>query len=275
MSVRLIAFDLDGTLLDEKKRISEANSAALLAAAMKGIWLVPCTARLYEMMPDEVKNLDCVRYVISVNGAEVYDCETAQAICRAEISPETAEKLFDYMDGLSVVYDCYQDGMPWIDRSFYERAEELVGDPETVEMIRRRNPVDGFREEMRRRGRPIQKTQMFFKDLNRRAAEMEQLKERFPMCTIVSSLYNNIEVNGAGANKGAALARLCKHLGITLSECITFGDGNNDISMLKIAGIGIAMENAPDEVKSAADVVTDSNENDGVAKAIHRYALQP
>ena len=273
MSVRLIAFDLDGTLLDEKKMISEANAAALLAAAMKGIWLVPCTARLYEMMPDVVKKLPFIRYVISVNGAEVYDSETKQAICRAEIPPDIAEQLFDYMDSLPVVYDCYQDGVPWIERDFYERAGELLDDPDTVEMIRRRRPVDGFREEMRRRNRPIQKTQMFFNDLGRRTVEMEQFRVRFPMCSVVTSLFNNIEINGAGANKGAALARLCRHIGTSLSECMTFGDGNNDISMLRIAGIGIAMGNAPDEVKAAADIVTDSNENDGVARAIRRYAL--
>ena len=163
MSIGLIAFDLDGTLLDEKKRISEQNLKALQVAADNGIYLVPCTARLFQTIPQEVRELPFIRYAITVNGAEVYDRDRDCAVCRAEIPAEEAEMLYDYMDKLPVIYDCYQQGRGWIDQHFYDNAEKLISDEYTLRLIRgMRTPVDNFRKTMRERKLPIQKTQMFF-----------------------------------------------------------------------------------------------------------------
>ena len=274
MSIGLIAFDLDGTLLDEKKRISEQNLKALQVAADNGIYLVPCTARLFQTIPQEVRELPFIRYAITVNGAEVYDRDRDCAVCRAEIPAEEAEMLYDYMDKLPVIYDCYQQGRGWIDQHFYDNAEKLISDEYTLRLIRgMRTPVDNFRKTMRERKLPIQKTQMFFADIELKNEQMEQIKIEFPMYSVTGSLYNNIEINSGKANKGAALAALCDYLKIDLSECMALGDGNNDVSVLKMAGIGVAMGNAADEVKKAADHVTETNEESGVAKAIFHYAL--
>ncbi len=274
MKIRLVAFDLDGTLLDNKKQISAENRAALEAAAKKGVYLVPCTARLFNKMPEQVRSLPFVRCAITVNGAEVFDRDKNCAVCRAEIPAAEAEILYDYMDGLPVIYDCYQEGEGYIDRYFYEHALELTGDEHTARLIAvTRKPLERFRETMRERGLPIQKTQMFFKDLDLRTEKMRQIKKEFPLYSVTGSLYNNIEINAGSANKGEALLRLCEYIRISPSECMAIGDGNNDVSMLKAAGIGVAMDNAADEVKAFADVVTASNEESGVAKAIRRYVL--
>ena len=274
MSIRLITFDLDGTLLDNRKQVSAENREALFTAGERGIFLVPCTARLFDKIPDAVKKLPFVRYVITVNGAEVYDRKEGRVIRRAELSVQEAEALYDYMDNLPVIYDCYQKGQGWMKREFYEHAGDLIKDKAFLRMLRStRIPVEHFREEMHRRDCPIQKTQMFFGDLKRRDLEMERVKERFPMHAVTSSLCNNIEINSGSATKGAALTDLCGHLGILPSECMALGDSNNDISMLRLAGIGVAMDNASSDVKGRADVVTASNEESGVAKAIRQYAL--
>lgn len=272
MKIKLIAFDLDGTLLDRNKQISEDNMKALVEADAKGIYIVPCTARLFNKMPEEVRALPFVHYAITVNGAEVYDRERDCAVCRAEIAPEEAEILYDYMEKLPVAYDCYQEGNGWIDCEFYDNAEKYFSDPKTAALIRRlHSPVDNFRETMRARKLPIQKTQMFFDDIPLRNEMMEKVQKDFPMYAVTGSLRNNIEINAGDANKGNALAALCRYLNIELSECMAIGDGNNDISMLKMAGIGVAMGNALEVVKQAADYVTDTNEESGVAKAIWHY----
>lgn len=270
MAIKLIAFDLDGTLLTTQKQITEETFAALSEAAAKGIYLVPCTGRLYKMVPDVVKELPFVRYMITVNGARIYDHKTGEALYRAEIQPDVAETVFDYLDTLPTVYDCYQDGEPWVDQKFYDRADEIFHDERTVRLVRLRNPIENFRQVVRERNRPLEKIQMFFDDAERRKLELVRIAEKFPMCTVVSSIYNNIEINALNATKGETLEQLCRYLNINLSECMALGDQGNDISMLTKAGIGVAMGNAK-EVKAAADWITDGNNFDGAAKAIRHF----
>lgn len=114
---------------------------------------------------------------------------------------------------------------------------------------------------------------MFFKDPDRRVEELERLPKLFPELAVTSSLANNIEINAKNANKGQALRFLCTHLGMEVSESMAFGDGSNDLSMIEASGIGVAMANADSILLAAADYITDSNDRDGVAKAIDRFCF--
>ena len=96
---------------------------------------------------------------------------------------------------------------------------------------------------------------------------------RFPEVKVTNSTWNNLEINIRTAHKGRALARFAEHLGLTLANCIAFGDGANDLTMVEAAGVGVAMANACPEVLAAADHVTTSNDEDGVAAALRRFGL--
>ena len=109
MTVKLIAFDLDGTLLDDDKHLPPENRSALKAAYDRGIFLVPATGRILKALPDELMDLGLFRYFIFANGALVYDLQEQRALYRARIEPELAVRLCEYMDTLPVLYDCYQD----------------------------------------------------------------------------------------------------------------------------------------------------------------------
>ena len=124
---------------------------------------------------------------------------------------------------------------------------------------------------LREQGRPLQKLQMFFKDMDRRAVELERLPKLFPDLAVTSSIVNNIEINAKNANKGQALRFLCRYLGLDVSQSMSFGDGTNDLSMIEAAGVGVAMQNSDPLLFPAADYITDTNDNDGVAKAILKY----
>lgn len=272
MKLRLIALDLDGTLLDERKQLSERNRAALQRASDAGVQIVPCTGRLFQNIPAFIRELPFVRYAITVNGGEIYDKAEQRALHRAEIPLEDAERLFDYMETLPVIYDCYQNGHGWIDRKYYEKMAEYVGSSVDLEMLKQiRTPLDHFREEMRRRGLSIQKTQMFFKDPERRLDELERMPKLFPETSVTSSSARNIEINNRNANKGEGLRVLSACLGIDPAQTMAFGDDLNDISMLKAARVGVAMGNAADAVKAAARLVTKTNVEDGVAEVIEQY----
>lgn len=274
MAIKIILLDLDGTLLTSDKQISPANHAALDRAASQGIHIVPSTGRFFGGMPQVVRDLPFIRYAITVNGAQIYDAAEDRVLHRAEIQPEDAELIYDCLDTLPVIYDCFLDGWGYMDRRSYARIDEFISDPRVNQMVKDlRKPVENFRAFIRDQHRPVQKIQMFFQDLTLREQVWAQLIDQFPHMSVTSSIVNNVEINEKHANKGEALAVLCRHLGVSIHETMSFGDGSNDRSMILAAGTGVAMANADPSLKEIADYVTDTNDNDGVAKAIQRFCF--
>ena len=130
--------------------------------------------------------------------------------------------------------------------------------------------MDDLKEFLRADGGSVQKAQMHFRDMRARKRELETLPALFPELAVSTSVPTNIELNIAAANKGAALLALCAALGIAPEETLAFGDGTNDLTMIRAAGCGVAMGNADFSVKAAADTVCDDNEHDGLAKYLER-----
>ena len=274
MDIKLILLDLDGTLLDNSKNLPEENRRALEQAAARGVHIVPASGRLYDGMPECIRALPFVRYAVGSNGAQIYDVREKKILHRAEIPLALAERVYDYLDTLPVIYDCYMDGSGWMDSAQYARIDEFVADPAINRMAKTvRGPVDGFRAFITAQGKSLQKIQMFFKDMDRRALEMERLRAMFPELVVSSSIYNNIEMNTQSATKGEALRFLCRHLGIDIRDAMAFGDKSNDLPMIRAAGLGVAMANADPELLAQADYVTDANDRNGVARALERFVL--
>lgn len=272
MPVRLIAFDLDGTLLDGRKNIPEENLRALRAAAAAGALLVPATGRIYTGVPELLRQLPGARYFITINGACAYDAVEDKNLYASELSVDCCLRLIAYMDRLPAIYDCYQDNWGYISRDMFEKAGDYIPDPGIMKMMRElRTPVDSLADTLRQKGRPVQKMQMHFQDMDERKRQLKLVAERFPETAVSSSLPWNIEINSAGATKGQALKALCSALDIDLGDVLAFGDGSNDLDMLRTAGIGVAMGNAVEEVKAAADWVAPNNEEAGVAAGIWRF----
>lgn len=271
MKYKIIAFDLDGTLLDDEKNIPPENLDAMKRAAELGIILAPATGRIYNGIPATLRELPFIRYCICMNGAWVGDVREKRTLYSAEIPAKRAVELLRFMDGLPVIYDCYQDDWGWMSRSMYEKVYEYVSDKKVAELTQRtRNQVDDLKALLLERGRPVQKMQMHFKDHAARLEWLEKLPKLWPDISVTSSIASNIELNAAAANKGEALLALCSALKVAPEDSIAFGDGTNDISMLRAAGVGVAMENAEPEVKAAADMLTGNNNAAGVAQAIRR-----
>lgn len=267
--IRIVALDLDGTLLDSGKNLSSVNRDALAAAAEKGMYIVPTTGRFFGGMPESVRSLPFVRYAITVNGAQVYDRETDTAIVREELPLDTALAIMRYLDGFDVIYDCYQDNWGRMTASMQERAADYASDEHYLRMIRElRKPYPDLKAYLAGEGRDVQKIMLFARNAEIREQVAKGVKERFPGLAVTASTWNNLELNSANAHKGLALKRFAEHLGLGLENCIAFGDGANDVSMVRMAGVGVAMSNACPEVLAVADLVTLSNDEDGVAVAL-------
>lgn len=270
--VRLIASDLDGTLLDEQKQVSARNQAALQKAAEQGILFVPATGRIYSAIPEAVAGLAFVRYMITVNGSGVYDRAEEKMLFEAKIPKEEAIRLFQFIRRYGTLFDCYMEGHGYMERRYYERIDEYWIEALRPMVRATRTPVEDLPAYVREHG-DVQKVQMVFQDMQLRARAFRELAKAFPDMLATSSIENNIEINIWEANKGYAFTRLCGLLGIDTAETVAFGDGGNDVTLLEAAGTGVAMANACEEAKAAADAVTLSNSEDGIAEYLEKYVL--
>lgn len=269
--VRIIALDLDGTLLNSEKTLTPRNRAALSAASDEGIEIVPATGRFYRGMPEVIRALPFVRYVITINGAQVFDVQTGESIYSADIPTEEAVAFYEYLDTLPVIYDAYVDGWGYMTDAMQQRVEDYGMLPFQITMMRElRSPVPELKAYLREGARRPQKMQLFVRDVSYRDALLRELTERYPQFAVSTSLPNNIEVNSFDADKGRALLALADKLGVDRAQTMAFGDGLNDLTMLRAAGVGVAMENGHPDVKAAAERIAPGCDNDGVAKVIEQ-----
>lgn len=266
--IRLIALDLDGTLLDSEKRISPRNRAALEAAAARGIHIVPTTGRFFDGMPECVRDLPFVRYAVTVNGAAVFDRAGGTAIAREEMPLGSSLAVLGILDRRDVIYNCYQDNWGWVSRWMVDVAPKYMPDFYMKILAELITPVDDLHQFLRDKASPVQKIICFSREPALLAEIHREIGESIPGTTLTFSCPEMLEVNASEAHKARALARLAAHLGFGIENVMAFGDGLNDLSMVRDSGLGVAMANAEPEVLAAAKAVTLSNDEDGVAASV-------
>ncbi len=271
--IKLIAFDLDGTVLDSLKRLSGRNRAALKACAEKGIVLVPATGRAAAGISPAIRDIPGVRYGITTNGGTITDLKTGEILDRQTISCEKALRLMKVISRYHAMYDPYINGRGITQPEFYDHMDEFGLTPVIQEMVRAtRDVVPNIQDYVKQTGAEVEKINIYLADLKDREPLQRELEQEEGL-SITSSLYNNLEVNDAKATKGQALKRLADYLNIPMEAVMAFGDGGNDLSMIQAAGTGVAMANGLETVKAAADYITLDNDQDGVAYAIEKLIL--
>ena len=271
MEIRLIALDMDGTLLDSRKKLSQANRQALCACIEKDIMIVPSTGRTVDGIPEEVKSIPGIRYAVTTNGAVIEDMQQKKKLDSRLMSWEQALSLLQMVDSCHVMYDPYIDGRGISEPRFFDHMEEYGLPSEIQALVRRTRDIhENIIEFVKISKKPVEKINLFFPNSQEKARVRRLLEQRDDVL-ITPSMPFNLEINALGATKGEGLLRLGKHLGISREEMMAVGDGENDVSMLQAAGIGVAMKNSKTELFDFADYITDSNDEDGVAKAIAHF----
>lgn len=274
--MKLIALDLDGTLFNNKSQISRENIKAIKEATAAGINVVISTGRPLGGLPFEAIKGTGIRYAITANGSAIYEIDTQKCLYENCLSDETAFSIIDYLMTKRVHMDAFINGCGYSPYKCLEDAKDLKIPPSIKEYIMTtRKRVNDITEMMRENNYHMQKMTINFpKDVNDnyycRDEVFEHLK-KIPEITLVSGGYGNLEFTKAGVDKGVALHKLAQILNIAADETMAVGDTENDMAIVKAAHIGVAMGNATDELKAQADYVTDTNENDGVAKAIRHF----
>lgn len=273
--IKMIGFDLDGTLLTDQKELGEYTVQILKRAVEEGIVILPITGRPLCGLPEEVTGLPGLRYAITANGARILDLKNAAVLKEQLVSVETAEKILDILGNYDSLREIYYDGTGYAEREKLEQIDHFFEEGPMAEYVRStRQPVENLMDKFRQESREVDKVQGVFADLGEREAALDEIR-KLEGVTITGALHNNIEVNAAGVDKGNALLWLAQYLGIAPEETMAFGDGNNDITLLEKAGTGVAMKNGIEEVKHAADRITEkTNDEEGAAKFIETYVLK-
>lgn len=268
--IRLIALDLDGTLLDSEKNLSARNREALARCAEMGVHIVPATGRAADGVTDQVRSIPGVRYAITTNGGAIIDLSTGETLERRVMDNEKALRLLRIADSYRTMYDPYIDGRAITQPSFYDHMGDYGLTPALQDMVRlTRDVVPNILEYVEKSRKEVEKINIYLADLKDREILRAHLNQ-VPGVVVTASLLNNLEVNSMDATKGRALLWLAAYLGIARESTMAFGDGENDISMIRAAGVGVAMGNALDQVKAYADQITDTNDEAGVGTAVER-----
>lgn len=274
MSIRLIAMDLDGTLLNSNKSISAYSLDVLRQAADRGIHIVPATGRSYRVLPEEILSFS-PPYLLTNSGASVLDRKTCRLIYCAAIPVELLYRCMEIIMRHDIVCNYVTaEGAylytPHLDRLFsFVDAGSYWGQL----LLRSHLSFDDYDTWLAENGSLVLKVNLFFQDSEKQQAVREELIQITGL-DICSSVAGNLEITSCKATKGRALMALADHLGIQRDEIMAFGDSDNDLSLINAAGIGVAMANALPEIQAAADRVTLSNDKDGVARAIEQWVFE-
>lgn len=265
MDIKLIALDLDETLLLPDKSISEENCRVLNYAGEQGVYVTIASGRPIVSVRKILEKLPCIRYVVLSNGGIVMDSRNGEIIAEHVIPGELALKFYDFVTGRGYLVDYFCDGKRYVPKGWDDHVMKMEVNDAT-KMLMRSNCIEkeDARAFLAETGYS-EKISVRFKNEAEKLGFFDELVAAFPDMELASSLPNNIEGTLHGVNKSSGLADLAAYLGFGIENVMAFGDNQNDISMIKAAGMGVAMGNATEEVKKIADAVTLDNVHDGVA----------
>ncbi|WP_411167458.1 Cof-type HAD-IIB family hydrolase [Clostridium sp. MB05] len=275
-NIRVIIMDVDGTLTNSKKVVTEKTKNALIKAQEAGAILVLASGRPTSGLMDlasELKMNENNGLLVSFNGSKVVDCQTNEVLFNETMSIEEGQAVLEHMKNFDV--------KPMIDKGNYMYVNDVFNN----EVMYNGSPFNIIQYEARGgKFKLCEKEDLAaFADypLNKilTAGDPEYLQENYKemmepfkdtlSCMFTAAVY--FEFTAKGIDKAKALDSVLIPMGYKKEEMIAFGDGHNDASMVKYAGIGVAMANAVDDLKAIADEVTLSNEEDGIAYTLDKY----
>lgn len=265
---KLIALDMDGTLLNTEKKITKNTKKALKKAEEKGVKVVLASGRPLSGITKFLEELDLMKgddYALSFNGGIVINSKTEEIINSSLLKGSDLKYLYNISKELGVNIHAFsvKEGLITPKMSQYTQHEcDINGIEATIKDL---NEVEDDED--------IVKVMMIDPQEILDKAIEKLPKDLYDKYSVFKSAPFFLEFTNKEVDKGKGLKKLGEYLGIKQEEIIACGDAGNDLSMIKYAGLGVAMENATEDVKKAADYITLSNDNDGIAHVVEKFIL--
>lgn len=265
---KLIAVDVDGTLVNSKGQITARTREALIAATKAGHEVMIVSGRATFGLRHQAKTLAFDKYggvLSSFNGGELFDFKEKKVLASHKMDYDLAKEILEFSKDLDLELMIFDGDKILTDRpdGYYVKRESEIIDMDIKPIKNLKNGLDFapnkflFAQDPDKIDKPAQKLMKKFGDVT------EQVKS--------SRFY--YEVMPKGLSKGSSIIEACKIFGIDIKDTIVFGDEMNDISMFEVAGTGVAMGNAVESIKNIADYVTKSNNEDGIAYYLENFVL--
>lgn len=275
MKYKMICIDLDGTLLNDKHEISVENKRVLREVTARGIHVVLTTGRLFSSGRYYAHTIGIAPWVISSNGAYIKNIKDETRISNYPLDSVSLDSICSIIEvhGLSMNFNTFETVIS--NEEFTEDNSHVIVNRTASEELKIKLLVNkNIRQVCEKNKGKILKILLIFKEKRSIINNIRTERKALDTVDVVSSSKYNLEIMSKGVSKAQGVKTLAEFLGISSDEIICIGDSENDMSMLAYAGLAVAMGNASEEIKKVAHYITDTNVNDGVAKAIKRYLLE-
>lgn len=267
---KLIAFDMDGTLLNSKKEIDKETLDAIKKADAAGKTVCLSTGRCKTELCEYFSKIEGLKYVIGDSGAYIFEVSTGKVIYKKPIAPEIIQTIFNMTEGMDILFQIHSDD------SIVEKDKELKMEHYQIGVYRKlfdriTLKVDDIRDYFKKNHPPVYKFNLYSPDTRQRT-HLENMFQRLPLQLCYSEI-TSLECSAVGVSKGAGLIKLCEYLNVPVRDTIAVGDADNDIDILRTAGMPIAMANGNDNVKKTAKAIVSDNDHAGCREAIEKFLL--
>lgn len=266
MKYKFLVLDLDGTLTNNKKEITERTRQTLIDAQERGVKIILASGRpTYGIAPiaDLLELKKYGGYILSYNGGEIINWQTGELMYENVLDPDVLPYLYQCANENNFAIVTYKDKYV-----LTEHPDDKYVLKEAILNVMETKKVDNFLDAI---DFPVAKC-LIVGERTRLAVLEKQMQEVLKDCMgVYRSEPYFLELVPKGIDKAQSLAVLLEKIGGTKEEMIAVGDGYNDLSMIQFAGLGVAMANAQDPVRSAADYITLTNEEDGVALVVEKF----
>ncbi len=274
MKIRAVLLDMDGTLLGKSQvAVSVRNMRALQKAMDMGIQIIPCTGRVYDMLPPQLLTQKGLRYFVTSHGARAYDSETGTSLYEDLIPPEQSAQLMKLLEGRGLYNEVAANATIYFEKAISDRFDMNVVPEHHIWYVRDNcfTAVEKPSEYFLEHGVAVEKMNLY-------GVPKEMQQSIYDDVTATGFIQHtrpgagpNLEFSHYTLNKLRATDAILGRLGISYEETMAMGDSSSDLEIIKACGVGVAMGNAPDNIKAAANDVTALNTEDGVAQAFEKY----
>lgn len=271
MKIRCVALDIDGTILGHSKILSEENELAIRDTIASGIEVVIASGRAFDALPSCITRIPGIQYAITSNGAAIYHLPTGKCMHQYKIAPEAVDQILEVTAEDEIVYEVFKDGKAYTYAPYVKDPMAYGASAYAVSYIQStRIPIENMETFICENRESLDSLALIHKTEDTMAPIWEKLKKQVKGIYITTSVPRLTEIADEKAGKKSGLAYILQKLGLSPEESAAFGNADNDWEMIAYSGWGVAVADASERCKEAADYITKSCDENGVAHALKK-----